>query len=115
ADYLGDAFKPLGVYLNFFQPTLAAGAERSLKVNLVNDLPEPLEGELILALLDARDHQVARATRRFQMQELGEAAFELTLAIPAAKGKYLLKAVATPEGRGATMGSTQSRRWVNLE
>jgi hypothetical protein len=29
ADYMGEAFKPLGVYLNFFQPTLATGTNRN--------------------------------------------------------------------------------------
>src|SRR5512147_2914951 len=37
ADYLAEAFKPLGVYLNFFQPTLAPGTSRTFKVMLVND------------------------------------------------------------------------------
>ena len=28
ADYMAEAFKPLGVYINFFQPTLKAGEAR---------------------------------------------------------------------------------------
>jgi hypothetical protein len=35
ADYMGEAFKPLGVYVNFFQPTLHAGASRTFTVMLV--------------------------------------------------------------------------------
>ena len=36
-DYMGEAMKPLGVYLNFFQPTLAAGKARRFQVMMVND------------------------------------------------------------------------------
>lgn len=28
-DYVGESFKPLGVYVNFWQPSLAAKSERS--------------------------------------------------------------------------------------
>jgi hypothetical protein len=36
-DYVGEAFKPLGVYLNFWQPTLRGGASRAVNVMMVND------------------------------------------------------------------------------
>ena len=29
ADYMGEAFKPLGVYINFFQPTVKPGVSRA--------------------------------------------------------------------------------------
>ena len=50
ADYMGEAMKPLGVYLNFFQPTLEAGKSRPFRVMMVNDLHEPARGELRLTL-----------------------------------------------------------------
>ena len=53
ADYVGEAFKPLGVYLNFFQPTLAANTERSFTVKLINDEDRPADGELVLWLEDS--------------------------------------------------------------
>ena len=30
ADYVGEAFKPLGVYINFFHPTLTTGTMHQL-------------------------------------------------------------------------------------
>lgn len=49
-DYLGEAFKPLGVYLNFFQPSLKAGATREFTVMMVNDEAKPVCGRLTLSL-----------------------------------------------------------------
>src|SRR5262249_347441 len=115
ADYMGEAFKPLGVYLNFFQSTLPAGSERSFKVKLVNDHADSLEGELMLALVDPTNKEVGRVVQCFQVSQLGDATFDLNLRIPSAKGRHVLRAVATPEGRGARLGPTQSRRWVSLE
>ena len=46
---MSEAFKPLGVYVNFWQPQLAAGSTRSYRVMLVNDTYEPAKGKLTLA------------------------------------------------------------------
>ena len=62
-DYMGEAFKPLGVYLNFFQPTLEAGKSRSFRVMMVNDLYAPEKGELRLTLEGEDGREVARAPR----------------------------------------------------
>ena len=45
---MGEAFKPLGVYVNFWQPTLPAGGERSYRVTIINDTYEPARGRLEL-------------------------------------------------------------------
>ena len=50
-DYMREAFKPLGVYLDFWQPTLPPGTKRSYRVTLVNDTHEPARGHLTLAWL----------------------------------------------------------------
>lgn len=39
ADYMGQAFKPLGVYINFFHPTLQAGAPHEWSMTTTNLLP----------------------------------------------------------------------------
>ena len=61
ADYVGEAFKPLGVYINFFQPTLTAGAQRTFKVMMVNDLDRTETGELRLSLEREDGTEVARS------------------------------------------------------
>jgi hypothetical protein len=111
ADYMGEAFKPLGVYLNFFQPTLAPRSQRTFKVMLVNDQSRPVSGRLALALLDAKGRTVAHADQPFAMESLGDQSLEIALAIPAGTGRHTLRATATPAGQRET---TTSRRWVTL-
>ena len=114
ADYLGEAFKPLGVYLNFFQPTLAAGTNRVFTVMMVNDQPQPTSGNLVLSLQTDKGKELARAEQRFELKELGEATYAVPLTVPnAAFGKCVLKATAIPEGKGKT-SATVSRRWLTV-
>jgi beta-galactosidase len=113
ADYLGEAFKPLGVYLNFFQPMLHSGTNRTFTVLLVNDYDQPVTGRVCLTLDSERGKAVARAESRFDMRALGDARLELNLAIPPASGKCVLKATAIPD-REAGIGVTVSRRWVTI-
>ena len=86
ADYMGEAFKPLGVYLNFFQPTLEAGKSRSFRVMMVNDLYEPARGELRLTLEGEDGREVAHATSPFELAPLGTLTRDLELVTPEAPG-----------------------------
>ncbi len=113
ADYMGEAFKPLGVYINFFQPTLAAG-KHTFTVKLVNDRADSVVGELALSLETASGQTLVRADSRFQMAGLGDTSLSIPLMIPAAEGKGVLKATATP-AHGTKTSATISRRWVQLE
>jgi hypothetical protein len=114
ADYMGEAFKPLGVYLNFFQPTLSAGKARTFTIKLVNDEARPLAGDLVLSLETRAGRQLAKVSRRFQLDALGDASFELPLSIPAGSGECTLKATAKPEGV-ARRNQTTCRRWVQIQ
>jgi hypothetical protein len=111
ADYMGEAFKPLGVYLNFFQPTLAPGAQRSFKVMLVNDQDKRAEGRLVLTLENEKGKVLARSEQPFSMAELGDQTLDVPLNVPEGSGKCVLKAAAKPSGKGQP---TISRRWVSL-
>jgi beta-galactosidase len=112
ADYMGEAFKPLGVYLNFFQPTLQAGSSRVFRVMLVNDGAQPAAGRLLLTLENERGKTVARTEHDFALPELGDQTLEMPLTMPSGMGKHTLKATARPEGKS---GPTVSRRWVVLQ
>lgn len=112
ADYLGEAFKPLGVFLNFFGPTLEPGTEHSFTVKLINDETEPAAGNLLLLLETEAGQRLAMATREFHVGPLGDVTLQVPLAIPAGTGKCLLKATAGK--RGAT-SPTVCRRWITLE
>ena len=108
-DYVGEAFKPLGVYLNFFQPTLPANRSREFTVLLINDDPVPQRGELSVSLETPAGQMLTRACQPFEIEPLGAHTSVVTLAIPAGSGECIVKAAARTE-----KGTTLSRRWTVL-
>ena len=114
ADYMGEAFKPLGVYINFFQPTLKANTTHEFTVMLVNDEDRPLQGRLALILETPNGKVVARTAQNFSLPALGDGTVNLQLAIPDVTGKHTLKASAQSRTQGR-VPVTLSRRWVTVE
>ncbi len=114
ADYVGEAFKPLGVYINFFQLTLKAGASHEFLVKMVNDYDQPIAGQLVLTLETRKGQELAKVERPFAMDALGMGDFPVTLSVPAQpQDNLILKAIAIPEGK-IGVGPTLSRRWVSV-
>jgi hypothetical protein len=109
-DYMGEAMKPLGVFVNFFQPKLEGGKARSFRVMMVNDLYTPGTGEIRLTLEAEGGREVARASVPYAIAPLGTLSRELTLTAPTAPGRYLLKATAVGEDGSRTV----SRRKVTI-
>ena len=109
-DYMGEAMKPLGVYVNFFEPTLAPGKPRSFHVMMVNDRDRAQKGELRLVLEREGGAEVARAVRPFEIGPLGTLGHDLELAAPGEPGRYLLRATATSDDGARTV----SRRKVTI-
>ena len=58
---MSQAFKPLGVYINFFQPQLEKGAEQEFTVMLVNDDSETARGSFVALARKrkGRDHRAS--------------------------------------------------------
>jgi hypothetical protein len=111
-NYMREAFKPLGVYIHFWQPKLEAKAKRTFRIMMVNDTKQRTTGKLTLTLeASPGGKQVARAETRFDMAGLGQANYDLELAVPEAQGEFLLKATADP---GKTGSPTLSRRKVTI-
>jgi hypothetical protein len=100
---MAQAFKPLGVYLNFWQPRLAAAARRSFAVMMVNDEAGAARGRLALAVVGGGGKEVARAETPFLIPGLGQQTYQLDLRIPDAAGDYQLKATAYPESGAPTV------------
>ena len=46
-DYMAEAFKPLGAYLDFWQQSLPSATKRNYRVKLVNDTQETATGRLL--------------------------------------------------------------------
>jgi hypothetical protein len=112
-DYMSNAFAPLGVYLNFWRPTLTAGSKPSLEVMMINDEPRPVQGKLTIALDTANGEQVERKTTKFFLAPLGQQTYYVDFPVPQTTGKFLLKAIAETTGRQSG-GATASRRRVSI-
>jgi hypothetical protein len=112
ADYVGEAFKPLGVMLDFWAPTLAPSERRRVTVRLVNDLPRPVSGRLSVGFEHAGVLAGVRSAP-FTIGALGATTIELGVAAPDAAGDYLLTAMAA--GDGVTDAPTRSRRRVTVK
>jgi hypothetical protein len=113
-DYVGESFKPLGVYINFFHPTLAAGAMPEFPVKMINDYDQPLAGKLVLTLETKDGKILAKAERPFEMAPLGAVDFPIGLFVPGnPQDDLILKATAVPDPKTG-VGPTMSRRWLSV-
>jgi len=112
ADYVAEAFKPLGVYINFWQPTLTAGIPRTFTIMMINDDYSQANGRLELALETKSGKRLAATNCVYSLAPLGSQTYQLTLTPPAAATNCILKATAAPDKRAAS--PTLSRRWVDV-
>ena len=112
ADYMQEAFKPLGVYLNFWQPTLEPDSSRRIAVMMVNDAYEPAQGKLALTLECDDGAQLARREVPFAVPGLGQQTYPIEFHVPRATGQCILKAAAYADGQPEP---TVSRRKVAIQ
>ena len=111
ADYVREAFKPLGVYLNFWQPELKLEGRRRFVVMMVNDDAESAGGKLVLSLESEAGKEVARSETGFHLAGLGQQTFDLDFQLPRVEGQFVLKAAAYKSG---VSEPTISRRKVRV-
>jgi hypothetical protein len=112
-DFMGEAFKPLGVYINCFQPTLDAGDTRDFTVMMVNDEARPQTGDMTLSLETRSGKVLARSVQAFDIEAAGSRSYQFSLAIPQTTGECVLKAVAQARGKDAKK-PTICRRWLSV-
>lgn len=90
------AFNPLGVYLNFWQPTMTSGAKTLVTVMMVNDKDVSRSGTLRLRMMDASGKELAAVERPFALGALGAQSYAMWLTAPGVEGDVSLDAVAVP-------------------
>lgn len=109
-EYMGQAFKPLGVNVDFWQPKLQSGSKHSFSIVLTNDTDEVLSGKLTLTLAPrTAGAKPAQTETAFEVPALGQAKYDLELSVPSAEGLFQLKASANC---GKSWCPTVSRRRV---
>ena len=95
--YVRDAFAPVGLMLDFWGDTAAAGEKRNLGVITINDLDAVWNGSVCLRLLSGTK-VLAEQTKPVTIPALGEATVQFDCAIPAAAGDYTLEAALVRAG-----------------
>lgn len=106
------AFNPLGVYLNFWQPKMQVGKSNDYTVLMVNDEDRERRGKLRLVFLKDGT-EVSGTEIPFTLSRLGSQSYTMSLTAPAQPGRYSLRAIAVSEDRPAD--PTISLRNVVLE
>lgn len=95
ADYMSQAFQPLGVYIAFWHPELNAGDTRNIAVMMVNDTPAEKHGTLQLKFVDANGGTASVTQTPFHTKALGTESYLVTVHSPDQAREYTLEAVAT--------------------
>jgi len=97
--YVKEAFRPLGVYINFWQPKVAAASKRKIAVMIVNDQYEAADAGLTLTIESG--HAMTKQTASVNIPALGSQTWRFAVAFPNEPGEYILRAVAQPSKPGA--------------
>ncbi len=109
---VGEAFKPVGVYLNFWQPKLKLNETKRFTIMIVNDEHESAEGTLSLSIENAEGEVFTQSGQDFVVSPLGQQSYYAETSLPDVPGVYLIKATAHYQNHTK---STVSRRKVILE
>lgn len=108
-NYMSEAFKPLGVYVNFWRESAEAGSGARIPVMMVNDDGSPVTGRLRLTIASPAGEELSSKELKFDLPGLGAHTYAFDLKFPAQPGAFVLKASAYPEG-SRHKGPTVSRR-----
>jgi beta-galactosidase len=112
ADYVGESFRPLGVYLNYWRPRETPRSKREIAVSLVNDGYEASAGALTVHFRQPGEAPRTAATTPYAVAPLGQQTYRFDVEFPDSAGKYVLEVLAQPQKAGAQ--PTLSRRKVEI-
>lgn len=105
-EWVREAFKPLGLYINFWREKLRAAESRTFSVMMVNDDPAPRKGKLTLAFPSGPSRTID-----FEIPALGAHTWNIQLSAPVTPGETELMATAQAPG----IEPTRSRRKIVIE
>lgn len=112
ADYMRQAFQPLGVYVAFWHPQLNTREARNITVMMVNDMSMEKHGTLELKFIGPDESTATVTQTPFELEAFGAESYLMTVHAPDHPGKYTLEAVATASDNAND--PTLSRRWVTI-
>ena len=108
---LSNAFSPVGVYLDFWQPKLAAGTSHVMAVSLVNDEYEAAAGKVAVAVVSG-DRVLVRREVDVEVAPLGQQTYLVDLPVPSEKGPCEVRATLLRKG---STTDVVSRRRTTIE
>lgn len=92
--YIGEAFKPLGVYVSYWKREHKPGERVAVPVRLTNDHPRLVRGRLSLEITGKGGAAGKTESRSFEVPALGTAENALPITLPPRPGAFTLTAVA---------------------
>jgi len=102
-DYFTEIFKPLGIYVNFFEPGVSPSSSEQISVMLINDEYKSVRGKIEMALVDDLGRAAASASVPFSVDPLSQQTYNLPLSFPAQRGEYTLKTLAVQDNGKSTL------------
>lgn len=105
--YLKEAFKPIGVYLNFWQQTLKPGTQYKFAVMIINDEYIPNEGELKIKIINEENKTITEIENPYKVYDLSEKTYFFDISFPKEPGNYKLLAEAKRFDNKKTTTSTR--------
>ncbi|MGE5610218.1 MAG: glycoside hydrolase family 2 TIM barrel-domain containing protein [Bacillota bacterium] len=94
AEYVGEAFNPLGLMLDFWAEEAAAGSEQAMKVYVINDRAEDWRGSIRLRVLRGQQ-QVSQQALDSAVAGLGSQIVSFKQVMPTEGGDYTIQAELT--------------------
>ena len=91
------AFKPLGVYLNFWHSAMRVNQSRPYEIFMVNDDQRQRVGDLTLMYANSAGQESVVKRIRFSLAPMGAQSYIVELNSPPSVGTYTLQAIATPD------------------
>ena len=95
--YVGDAFAPVGLMIDFWNDRVARGSTQDAPVHVINDLYEAWRGAVTLSVKEG-DRLISRQTREVTVAALDMGIIPFTFQVPTTEGRYQLIAELLKEG-----------------
>ena len=89
AQYVREAFNPVGLMLDFWAPEVPCGSKQAVKLFVVNDLDKDWSGTLQLRIVHG-DKQVSAQSQQCKVSALGREILSFTETIPGEPGDYTM-------------------------
>jgi hypothetical protein len=99
AEYVRDAFAPVGVMIDYWNEEVARGQKLDLPVSVINDRDQDWSGNVRLRVLQG-GKPLHEESHPLSVPALGQQSLALAWTVPAADGRYRIE--ATLLGRGQT-------------